>query len=351
MIINSKVSLFHLACYGATFIQKASYEQKIRRLLDCLGITPLIFAKTIIKLFAIDKFELIIDRTNWKFGKTDINFLVLSVTWNNLAIPIYWIMLNNKGGNSNSDQRIELVKWFTYNFDKSRILCIYADREFPSIDFITWLLAREQGINFIFRCKSSVTASNGSKRISLTKLYHKLCNMPNKAKVDSHIRRIFGNRLYISARLNGANELVILVSNQYHQDPFSLYARRWMIENMFGKFKIKGFNLESTHLTKYNRLSSLFTLIAIAYCYSCKIGSIANSIKPIKIKKLKRNNTIQETPEFSLFNYGFYLLKNIIISCLSDGTVVARQLHKILNYPPNTSVSKHSSLYRIMANF
>lgn len=252
-------------------------------------------------------------------------------------------MLNNKGGNSNSDQRIELVKWFSSNFDKSRILCIYADREFPSIDFITWLLAREQGINFIFRCKSSVTASDGSKRISLTKLYHNLCNMPNKAKVDSHIRRIFGNRLYISARLNEANELAILVSNQYHQDPFVLYARRWMIENMFGKFKIKGFNVESTHLTKHNRLSSLFTLIAIAYCYSCKIGSIANSIRPIKIKKLKRNTALWGTPEFSLFNYGFYLLKNIVISYLSDGVVVARQLHKILNYPPGANIPNSSN--------
>ncbi len=193
--------------------------------------------------------------------------------------------------------------------------------------------------------------SDGSRRVSLTKLHHNLCNMPNKSKVYSHIRSIFGNRLYLSARLNDANELVILVSNQYHQDPFALYARRWMIENMFGKFKIKGFNLESTHLTKYNRLSSLFTLIAIAYCYSCKIGSIANNIKPIKTKKLKRNNIVQETPEFSLFNYGFYLLKNIIISYLSDEAVVARQLHKILNYPPNTSISKHFRLYRIIANF
>lgn len=43
LITNSKVSLFHLACYGASFIQKASYEQKMRRLLDRLGITPLIW--------------------------------------------------------------------------------------------------------------------------------------------------------------------------------------------------------------------------------------------------------------------------------------------------------------------
>lgn len=176
--------------------------------------------------------------------------------------------------------------------------------------------------------------------------------MPNKTKVDSRIRRIFGCRLFISARLNDTNECIILVSNQFHRDPFSLYARRWMIENMFGKFKIKGFNLESTHLTKYNLLASLFTLIAIAYCYSCKIGSIANSIKPINIKKLKRsNNTIQEVPEFSLFNYGFYLLKNITISYLCDSTVVARQLYQILNYPPHVNIPKRSRIHRIIVNF
>ncbi len=61
------------------------------------------FAKAIFKLFSFKDIELIMDRTNWKFGKTSINFLVLSVNWKNLAIPIYWIMLDNKGGNSNSD--------------------------------------------------------------------------------------------------------------------------------------------------------------------------------------------------------------------------------------------------------
>lgn len=74
----------------------------MRRLLDCPGISVLIFAKTIVKLFAIDKFELIIDRSS----------------------------------------------------------CI------------------------------------------------------------------FGNRLYISTRFNDNNEFMILVSNQYHQDRFTLYARR-----------------------------------------------------------------------------------------------------------------------------
>lgn len=42
------------------------------------------FAKAIFKLFSFKDIELIMDRTNWKFGKTSINFLVLSVNWKNL---------------------------------------------------------------------------------------------------------------------------------------------------------------------------------------------------------------------------------------------------------------------------
>ncbi len=50
---------------------------------------------------------------------------------------------------------------------------------------------------------------------------------------------------------------------------------------MFGKFKIKGFNLESTHITKTNRLSNLFMLIAISYSCSCIIGENKASLNPL----------------------------------------------------------------------
>ena len=34
------------------------------------------------------KWNLILDRTNWQFGKTDINILVLSVAYEGIAIPL-----------------------------------------------------------------------------------------------------------------------------------------------------------------------------------------------------------------------------------------------------------------------
>ncbi|MFN8788955.1 MAG: transposase, partial [Neisseriaceae bacterium] len=48
----------------------------------------------------------------------------------------------------------------------------------------------------------------------------------------------------------------------HHQNPFELYARRWNIECLFNKTKTKGFNMESSHITKPDRIVALFTIIA-----------------------------------------------------------------------------------------
>src|SRR3954469_3629740 len=45
--------------------------------------------------------HLAIERTNWQFGKTDLNILVLSVAHGNVCIPLFWRVLD-KAGNSNT---------------------------------------------------------------------------------------------------------------------------------------------------------------------------------------------------------------------------------------------------------
>jgi hypothetical protein len=354
LISGSKISLYQLGINTTkSNIRLKSKEQKIRRVLDKFPITSKIYAKAVLALFSVNSnTELIIDRTNWKFGKIYINYLVLSIRWHNIAIPIYWMILDNKGGNSSSEQRISLVNWFITNFPNFTIDNIYADREFPSIKFISWLLHQDGSINFILRTKNSIQASDGNKKVSLAKLYNKLHSQQHKYKIERMIRRIFGNRLYISARINDKNEFMFLVSNQYHDDPFALYARRWNIETMFGNFKTKSFDLESTHITNYQRLSNLFMLMAISYCYCSKIGYIANNIKPIAKKKIKQaNGTKIIRPEFTLFKYGFYLLKNFFDNFLCDSAVIARQLYQILNYPPEISVSKRLRIIHVIAHF
>lgn len=54
-------------------------------------------------------FRLTMDRTNWKFGKQSINVLVLAVVYHGVAFPLLFRLLP-RFGNSNTDERIELVE-------------------------------------------------------------------------------------------------------------------------------------------------------------------------------------------------------------------------------------------------
>jgi hypothetical protein len=73
-------------------------------------------------------YYLTFDRTNWQWGRKDINILVLAVAYKGIAIPVYWLLLN-KQGNSSTRERIALMKRFIREFGKGRIIKFLADRD------------------------------------------------------------------------------------------------------------------------------------------------------------------------------------------------------------------------------
>jgi len=72
---------------------------------------------------------LVLDRTNWKFGTKNINILMLGVAYKNVAFPLMFSMLD-KRGNSNTQERIDLIKKYLDWFGGHTIDCLLADREF-----------------------------------------------------------------------------------------------------------------------------------------------------------------------------------------------------------------------------
>ena len=142
LLTTDNVKLIDLARFNkkAKTIKKISLEQNARRLLDNTSIDPIVYTKILInKLLHLNKFEVIIDRTNWQLGDTDINYFVASVIWNDIAIPLYWQLLNNNGGCSNDNQRNHIIQWIIDVFGEHRIINLYADREFPSLAFLSHL--------------------------------------------------------------------------------------------------------------------------------------------------------------------------------------------------------------------
>lgn len=301
-----------------------SKEQKIRRLLDKFPVCHKIYIKFIFSFFNIKEIELVMDRTNWKLGEHNTNYLVLSILYNGISIPLYWLMLNNKGGASNSNDRIDLISWFITNFPEYKIKNLSADREFPSIAFLSWLITNK--VPFIMRTKSSISVSSQNKKLSLKKCY--ALYMRDKDKlIKKKFRKIYNLDLYLSILKNERGELIYLISSQFIKDPFLEYKKRWHIEVMFSNYKIKGFNIESTKITDLKRLSTLFMFITISYVICCKLGTIRELIKPIERKKIidPKTNIKRDTKLFTAFKYGFYLMQDLFSNYLNNNKRLSKQ--------------------------
>jgi hypothetical protein len=149
------VNLTQLALTVKGTEQESRYK-KLQRFFAKCELSYIALAKLLVKLAGVgsDKWLLALDRTNWKFGKLDINILVLSICYKGIAIPIMWDMLA-KAGSSNNIERQELIKRFISVFGVEKISGLLADREFIGDQWLKFLFDR--GVAFYIRIKENLT--------------------------------------------------------------------------------------------------------------------------------------------------------------------------------------------------
>jgi hypothetical protein len=252
----------------------------------------------------ISDFTLILDRTNWEFGKIKINILYLAIAFQGIAIPVFFKILANEGGNSCADDRIELVKKFTIIFNISRIKAILGDREFFDEKWIKYL--SNNGINFCIRIKSSkkIRHVNGGA-VQAKSIVDKF-----PANVSVHTNKsqlIYGSKVKITMKKLKNDYFILVYSEKFtRQEAIALYKDRWGIECMFKAMKSNGFNMEDTHMVHFERLERLFSVLTIAFVVAIKFGMIKHEFKPIKIKNHNRRM-------FSIFSYGLNFLRKILM--------------------------------------
>ncbi|MFA8298990.1 MAG: hypothetical protein ACEPOV_02390 [Hyphomicrobiales bacterium] len=79
-----------------------------------------------------------LDRTNWKFGKLEINIFMLSCCCKGISIPTVRQLLP-KAGNSNKQERIALLNKYIKLFGKESISVLLADMEFIGKQWLEYL--------------------------------------------------------------------------------------------------------------------------------------------------------------------------------------------------------------------
>ena len=130
------VNLTKIAC---TFPGKALSDSSYKRLQRLFRYFNLDFDKTsqfIAHLTRLDPWKLTLDRTHWKFGVFNVNYLTLGIAHIKIAFPLFWTCLK-KQGNSNTQERIDLLDRLIKVFGLSRIACLLADREFIGKKMVT----------------------------------------------------------------------------------------------------------------------------------------------------------------------------------------------------------------------
>jgi Transposase DDE domain len=299
-----------LATAFASDADKNSSYRRIQRFMAGFNFSMEMVAKLIFKLLPNqEKRTLIIDRTNWKFGKANINIFMLGISYKNVAFPIMFKMLD-KRGNSSCEERIELIRKYIDCFGLESIDCILADREFVGEKWIGFLNA--QGIRYHIRIRNNfkVFLPVKNKEVKASWLFnnlkiHEICHYPKIVNLN-------GELVYLSAtktvtRENGI-ELLILVSYNRPEESLEYYKIRWQIETLFKSLKSSGFNIEDTHVIKLERLERLLLLVMMAFTWSYLIGDHLDTVfAKIKIKTHGRR-------AISVIKFGLDYLSKVLLT-------------------------------------
>ncbi len=239
------------------------YQQLGRFLLDLVPTEP--------------PYVAVLDRTEWHFGQTAVNVLMIGIAEGGIAYPVAWSVLEH-GGGSGADKHTELLKQFLRLVKPDELRALVADREPAGSDFLKALDQRE--IPFVIRLKKDrrigPPSGESSGEWSLpSKMFARACQ-PGQSKQFPALRGLGSTKsvgCQVTAGRLGEDSFLILAGQKVGPESMlDLYRKRWEIETLFAALKSRGFGLEDTHMTEPDRIRKLLGVLAVTYSWTRLIG-------------------------------------------------------------------------------
>ena len=276
IISTRSVNLSHIAAERPGRVSVASTYRRLQRFfqhvrLDDDWVVPLVVSL----IGSRPPWVLCLDRTNWKLGQRDVNFLVPAVATRRFRVPLMWTVLEH-GGSSDTAERIALIERYLALFPSDTVRILLADREFEGQEWMGFLVAHR--ISFAIRLKENrfVQLPCG-KRVTLGALFRK-AHPPRsiRARLPQQKGGQQGHPaldLYFAAKRINGGERLIIASTEPGLGPLKVYRKRWAIECLFADAKTRGLNLEDTRLTIASKLSLLMGIVALAVAWTCRTAT------------------------------------------------------------------------------
>lgn len=288
---------------GNSEVDSRSHYQRLKRWLWQEKVTPGIWiqiAKASLSLLGGQTQCLIIDGSSWKSGGLIYHFLTLSVLYQGISVPVWWLELGRLGQSSQWHRQLLIRSALRLLNLKGKVLL--GDREYVGLEWFASL--KRAGIGIVIRLRVSdyrvaiEAGSKGADRRSIVEL---------ESKATSQ----FGSVIYQSFTLNedpytfvlvayrnrsGKTEFLRLITTLTPADALQHYQQRYRIETMFKHLKSNGFDLEALHLQYGYKIRLMMAVVVLAYTLAVLYGLVDFKQK-VKPKK-------HGSPEMSVFRWG-----------------------------------------------
>jgi len=217
----------------------------------------------------IGEIRLIVDGTKIGFGH---QLLIICLAYRKRSVPIAWTWVKHVRGHSTAGKQLALLAYVRKLLPKGAVVFLVGDTEFGPVDVLrqldswSWFyvlrqktsthvwLDEEQGWknfgSFVQRAGQSVWLDRGYLAES----------------------QIYPVNLLAHWKIGEKEPWCLATNLPDRQMALSYYARRMWVEEMFGDFKKHGFDLESTMLRHFLRLSRLTLAVALLYVWLISVG-------------------------------------------------------------------------------
>lgn len=219
IIEQRTVSLYHLVPVIRLLGSEETIYQRLKRFVqfDWKDQQALVARFVLAHFHDQDELCLILDRTNWKWGKSDINFLILSVMWKSFAFPLAWTVLPH-GGSSSTAKRIALVERVMPLLEGKKV-ALLADREFIGQE---WFCALKRlGIKPTIRLHCT-TRVNG---VEVWAYFRKM--QPGELRIWYKAMKVYGVSMRVLACKNVHGQTLFLAYHGWGEHAIKRYAWRW----------------------------------------------------------------------------------------------------------------------------
>jgi len=265
----------------------------------------------------LGEIRLIVDGTKVGHGH---QLLMVSLAYRKRAIPIAWTWVKHVRGHSTANKQLALLAYVKTLIPRKTRIFLVGDTEFGSIATIRQL--KKWRWFYVLRQKTN----------TLVRLDKCGAWMPFVSHIQKSGQRVWLEQSFLTKKFACPTNL-LLIWQAGEKEPWCLatnlpdthaalsyYKRRMWIEEMFGDLKKHGFDLETTMLHTFQKLSRL--TLAVAYLYVWFISTGTRTIHA----GLRHLVDRVDRRDLSIFQIGLRFIQRRLTNALSITSILCLYL-------------------------